>query len=243
MSKRVVDQAEGLRRLLAPPSTHVVAVAGMSRGEGTTTVAMGLAAALAVQGREVLVLDEHAPRAGSAAVLARGDGAVDVKPAKGELLSHDFDPRSWSPGGVVVIDAALDDEGRLSATAEAADDLLLVLQPRAASITAAYAGVKRLHYAHGLQQARFLVNAAPDERGALQIMANLSAAGSRYLAVSLSPAGWLHADPRLEDARRLGRTVVEAFPASPAALDLRRVASALLHWPRQSPAPRAVAAA
>jgi flagellar biosynthesis protein FlhG len=242
MSKRVVDQAEGLRRLLSPPATRVVAVAGIGRGEGATTVATGLAAALSVQGREVLVLDEHAPRAASAAA-ALGESAVEVRPMSPLADEHDFDPRSWSPGGVVIVDAALDGEGRLSPLAQSADDLLLVLRPRAASITAAYAGIKRLHYAHGLQQARFLVNAAPDERGAQQIMGNLAAAGSRYLAVSLSPAGWVHADPHLDDARRLGRTVVEAFPASPAALDLRRVASALLHWPVLTPARPTAAAA
>jgi flagellar biosynthesis protein FlhG len=35
----------------------------------------------------------------------------------------------------------------------------------------------------------------------------------------------------MRDAGRLARTVVEAFPASPAAADFRRIADEMGHWP------------
>jgi flagellar biosynthesis protein FlhG len=35
----------------------------------------------------------------------------------------------------------------------------------------------------------------------------------------------------MADARRLARTVVEAFPASPAAVDFRVIAAAVAQWP------------
>jgi len=66
MNKLVADQADGLRRLLAPTQARVVAVAGMGRGAGGTTAAMDLAVALVGQGRNVLLLDEHCPAEGSA---------------------------------------------------------------------------------------------------------------------------------------------------------------------------------
>ena len=65
MSKQVADQADGLRRLLAPAPTRVIAVASMARGAGATTTAMNIAAALVLQGKNVLLLDQHAARAGS----------------------------------------------------------------------------------------------------------------------------------------------------------------------------------
>jgi flagellar biosynthesis protein FlhG len=59
LSRRVADQAEGLRRLLLPASLKVVTVLGARCGLGATSVVVNLAAALASAGKEVLVLDEN----------------------------------------------------------------------------------------------------------------------------------------------------------------------------------------
>jgi len=260
MTKLVTDQADGLRRLLSHTPTRVIAIAGMRRGDGATSAAMNLGAALVHQGKDVLILDEHHPAADSigslwaidppglladvadrrltcAGAAARAACGVDVLPAPLGMGHSRIDPRTLCRGGVVLIDAALDDEGRLSTLAQRADELMLVLQPNAASVTTAYAGIKRLHYAHGLKQLRFLVNGASNADEARTVMDNLANTGSRYLAVSLEPAGWVRADAHLSDARRLGQTVVEAFPASPAAVDFRRVASDMGLWPWRVPEP------
>ena len=254
LAKRVPDQADGLRRLLAHTRTRVFAIASMGRGLGATTAAMGLAAALAQQGREVLLLDEHGSGPGTVAAgwavdplgtladvacrrltlegaAARAACGVQVLPAVPRTPAGSPDPRNLWQGDVILIDAALDPEGRLSALGQAADELVLVLQPHAASITATYAGIKRLHYAHALRQLRFLVNGVAEPRAAQQVTSNLAQAGSRYLAVSLQPAGWVRAEPHMRDAERLGRSVVEAFPASPAATDFRRIADEMSQWP------------
>ncbi|MEJ8811130.1 flagellar biosynthesis protein FlhG [Variovorax ureilyticus] len=239
MSKRVADQADGLRRLLANTPTRVIAIAGMSRGDGATTTAMNLAAALVHQGKDVSLIDEQDADDASAASVwgvdvpgMAAECGVEVRPPP----HPPCDPRTLRHGGVVLIDAALDDEGRLSPLAQQADELVLVLQSNAPSITAAYAGIKRLHYAHGLMQIRLLVNRASGAVEAQKIMTNLANTGSRYLAVSLEPAGWVRADAHHADARRLGRTVVEAFPASPASMDFRRIAVDVLGWPWRAPA-------
>lgn len=216
MSKLVADQADGLRRLLSHTPTRIVAVVGIGRGDGATTTAMNLGAALVHQGKDVLLLDEHGQPA---------ERAVDADPRQ---LCH----------GVVLVDAMLDSEGRLSPLAESADELLLVLQPNAASITSAYAGIKRLHYAHGLKQLRFLVNGVSGAEEAQRITTNLANTGSRYLAVSLQAAGWVRTDPHMADARRLNETVVEAFPASAAAVDFRRIAADMGRWPWRAAEPQ-----
>jgi flagellar biosynthesis protein FlhG len=260
MSKLVADQADGLRRLLARTPTRVIAVAGMARGMGVTTAVMNIAAALVQQGKDVLLLDEHCPKAESiCAVWSLDPAGMFSDVAAGRLTCHGaaaraacgasvlpapsgegegMDPRALLQGGVILIDAACDSEGRLSPLARQADELVLVLQPQPVSITSAYAGIKRLHYAHGLKQLRFLVNGVASPEAAHQITTNLANTGSRYLAVSLEPAGWSRYDPHMEDARRLNQTVVEAFPASPAAADFRRISADIGKWPwRQAPAP------
>jgi flagellar biosynthesis protein FlhG len=59
------DQAESLRRLLAPRVTRRIAVVAADAGAGATTVTLGLANALAMQGERVLLVDEdrHGVRA------------------------------------------------------------------------------------------------------------------------------------------------------------------------------------
>ncbi|MFZ2391993.1 MinD/ParA family ATP-binding protein, partial [Rhodoferax sp.] len=131
----------------------------------------------------------------------------------------------------VLIDAVLDRDGALSPLAAQADHVLVVLQPNAASITAAYTCIKRLHYAHALKRLRVLVNCATKVSEAQRILANLADTGSRYLALALHPAGCVRDDPRLAQAQRLNLTVVDAFQTSPAAIDLRQIAADLWQWP------------
>ena len=254
MSKLVPDQADGLRRLLAQSSVRLIAIAGMERRQGATTAAMNLGAALAHMGKDVLLLDEHKASANSIrgawavdplgtladvatrrltceGAAARTECGVNVLPALPGAQPAHVDPRLFWDGDVVLIDAALDGAGHLSPLARLADDLVVVLQPNPASITATYSGIKRLHYAHALHQLRLLVNGVADPDAARRLMANLIDTGNRYLAISMHAAGWVRADPHLNDARRLRRTVVEAFPASPAAVDFRVIGADVAQWP------------
>ena len=254
MSKLVQDQADGLRRLLAQSSARVIAIAGMERRQGATTAAMNLGAALAHMGKDVLLMDEHKAGANSVCAAwsvdplgtladvaskrltcegaaAQTECGVNVLPALLGGQPDYTDPRLFWDGGVVLIDAALDSAGHLSPLARMADELVVVLQPNPTSITATYSGIKRLHYAHALRQLRLLVNGVADPEAARRLMANLIDTGSRYLAVSMQPAGWVRTDPHLQDARRLRRTVVEAFPASPAAVDFRVSGAGVAQWP------------
>lgn len=204
MRKVLTDQADGLRRLMAGSPGRLVAVVGSGPTVGVASVTQNLAAALLQQGKDVLLLDENSE---SQSTQVQRDGRL------------------------VLINAVLDKEGALSPLAAQADNILVVLRANAASITQAYACIKRLHYAHALQRLRVLVNCAADAAEAQRILANLAHTGSRYLALALEPAGWVRADPLLAQAQRLNLTVVEAFRSSPAAMDFRQIASDLLQWP------------
>lgn len=211
MEKLVPDQADGLRRLMAGNTARRVALVDGATGAGACSVALNLAAALAQQGRDVLLLDERSGP--QLAPLARG-------------------------GRLVLVDAVLDSDGALSPLAASADHILVVCAASSDAITQTYLCIKRLHYAHALASLRVLVNEAADPAQALRLLANLAATGSRYLGMALEPAGFVRADPFLAQARRLNLSVVQAFSASAAARDFLQIASDLVTWPCPAPAHR-----
>jgi flagellar biosynthesis protein FlhG len=209
----VTDQADGLRRLMANSPGRLLAFVAGSPAVGVSSVTMNLAAALARLGQDVRVLDE------------RGDAPAGYVRSQGRL---------------VLVDARLDDEGMLSPLAAQADEVVVVLRPQVETITAAYACIKRLQQAHSLQRLRVLVNRAAGADEAGRILANLAAVARSYLTLALEPAGCIRDDEQLAQARWLNMSVVEAFPGSPAAVDVDRIAADLLRWPahpEKSPRP------
>ena len=246
-----VDQADGLRRLLTAGRPRIVAVAGLCAGVGATTVAMNLAAAFAQAGQPVLVLDEHAPGPGSlcaawgvapaatladvmvrgmplAAAAAQPMPGVHVLAAPARVWPAVFSARSRWPRGVMIIDVALDAQGQLSPVARLADDVAVVMQPGVAAITATYAGLKRLQFAHALQTFGFIVNRASSLREAQVVIGNVVATSSRFLALSLRALGCISSDAQVAEAARLCLPVCTARPASQAAAQFRQLAAALL---------------
>jgi flagellar biosynthesis protein FlhG len=265
LDKHVLDQAEGLRRLLAREAPRLVALVGGDEQAGTSSAVINLAAALARQGKDVLVIDEHCDAKSLAqtvgietprtiADVAAGVPLDEVAARYYERVRVLAAPASAMAGvrprellealndgvDVVLIDARLNADGALSPLAMQAHDVVVVMRASAQSITGAYACVKRLHFAHAIHQFRVLINGVTSASDAYSVYQNLTAVGSRYLAVSFSPAGAVSLDVRLARAALLGRSVVEAFPAAPATLDFRRIAVDLLHWPSR-PAEPAVA--
>ncbi|WP_321796667.1 MinD/ParA family protein [Caballeronia sp. J97] len=262
MDKFVLDQAEGLRRLLTRAGSRVVAVAGGPAGIGCTSAVVNLGAALSVHGKDVLVIDEHrnaesvsrlAGIEGAGALAAVMSGrrmlgdAVERTPFGFSLIAAPRDERIVhdagqcralldGPADIVLIDAQLDRHGALSTLAAQAHDFLIVTRVAASAITEAYACMKRLHYAHAIGQFRVLVNHVQNPADAAVAFDNLSGVASRYLAVSLVQAGYVSEDARVTRAKELSRCAVEAFPATAAARDYRAIAAELLHWPMR-PAP------
>jgi flagellar biosynthesis protein FlhG len=267
LDKVVLDQAEGLRRLLARAGARVVSVVSGSSGAGRTTVAANLASALAQQGKDVLVIDEsggsrNAARALGAtphgtlarvlagdmpleAAVGRSAHGVAVLPAsrgsQSSFTAAELDAVLDAGCDIVFIDAMLDLRGTLSPLAMRAHDVMLVARLHAQSITDTYACMKRLHFAHAVQQFRVLTNAvqhAPDAKIAFD---NLAHVANRYLGVALDNAGAVSFDARVARAFELGRSAVDAFPMTQAARDFRQTAAELLYWPMRPAISRRVA--
>ncbi|NYH17654.1 MinD/ParA family ATP-binding protein [Paraburkholderia bryophila] len=258
MDKLISDQAEGLRRLLARSGSRVIAVTGGSTDAGCTTTVVNLAAALAQQGKDVLVIDECLGElsvsamlgglrgAGNFAAVMRGEMALDDAAARHALgfsvlaasrlnreghSATQFGVVLHGSADVVLIDAQLDSQGHLSPLAKQAHDVMIVTRMAAQAITEAYACMKRLHYAHALAQFRVLVNHVQSPGDAHTAFANLAGVAGRYLTVALEDAGCITADARMARALELSRCVVDAFPSTPAARDFRQLAAELQYWP------------
>lgn len=258
MDKFVIDQAEGLRRLIARETARVIAVTGGSGSSGRTTTVVNLAAALAEQGKNVLVIDEclgaqsvcqmlgglRCP--GSLGAVVRGEMSIEAAAAR-HALGFGVLPAGRSNAGhysvaqlgralncsvdIVLIDAQLDGEGALSPLALHAHDILIVTRVDAQALTWAYVCMKRLHFAHAIGQFRVLSSLVASADDALVTFENLAHVASRYLSVAVEYAGHIAADPRMSRALELARCVVDAFPSTTAASDYRRLADQLAYWP------------
>ncbi|WP_207005268.1 MinD/ParA family ATP-binding protein [Trinickia mobilis] len=262
MDKVMVDQAEGLRRLLCKNGSRVVAVTGGSSHVGRTSTVVNLAAALAAQGKDVLVVDESLGGRSVSAVLGGVCGAGNFSAVmKGEMALEEAaarhplgfavlaasreDCEGYSveeldavlngSADIVLIDAQLDRHGVLSALAVQAHDVLIVTRVAAQAITEAYACMKRLHYAHAIAQFRVLVNHVSSVADAHTAFENLAEVAGRYLTVQITDAGFVASDPLMERSSELSRCVVDAFPSTPAARDYRHLAAEMLYWPMRAP--------
>jgi flagellar biosynthesis protein FlhG len=258
LDKRVTDQAEGLRRLLARNISRVVAVTGGPIGVGCTSAVVNLAAALAGLGKDVLVIDERLGANSAASMLSgvrsgeslrallAGEVSLDVAAPRHELgfrvlaasrehcagySAAQLGVMLSGPADVVLIDARLDRKGALSPLAAQAHDVMVVTRVAAQAITEAYACMKRLHYVHAIAQFRVLINHVSNLADAHTTFENLAEVAGRYLTVSIAHAGCVASDPLMRRSLELGRCVVDAFPSASAARDYRHVAAEMLYWP------------
>lgn len=184
LEKVVLDQADGLRRLMAASSAgRVVVVVDTAAVARACSVTLNLMAALTQQGQEVLLLDERS-------------GPQSLPPSGG--------------GRLVLVDAVLDSHGALSSLAAGADHIVVVFQASAEAIKQAYLCIKKLHCAHPFAPLRVLVHAADDPAQARRLLDNLASTGSRYLGVVLQPAGFVRAEPfQDQDFRQIASDLLQ----------------------------------
>ena len=264
MAELYRDQADGLRRLFACQQSRVVTFAAGSVGVGKSTLVANLAATLARQGTEVLVLDENTKNnvASCYGALARNDllqvinsekhlsdvlltvsPGVRVLPAAravknlGRLNQRQQSSLLQSIAGmersadVILVDASIDHPLGFSPLGLAAHDTVVVMSTTGASITDAYALIKKVSLGYARKNFRILVNKVRGADEAEAIHGNIAQlTHSRGLA-RLEFAGFVPLDERLRQASRLCQPVMGLFPDAPAAKAYRLIANELLNWP------------
>jgi flagellar biosynthesis protein FlhG len=163
---------------------------------------------------------DWAPAFAGATGSARATGAADEM----RRLAKTFDVLvQQSSGSIVIVDGEFSDDGTFPVPIMATSEIVVQVSTSAASITNAYALIKRLSQHLGRRPFGILVTGAT-EAEAKVVYDNMSSAATRYLAVTLSSMGSVPADEYLHRAARLGRAVVDAFPLAGASVAFRRLA-------------------
>jgi flagellar biosynthesis protein FlhG len=245
------DQAEGLRRMLQGPRPRIVTFLSATPEDDKGAMLVNLGASLAQTGNEVLIVDacdidygvarrlglnrkasllqvarqecalnqviHPAPQGFSVAPMGVPAGADDTR-----RLAKTFDVLA-KQAGIVMVDGELGPDGVFPVPLMASAEIVVQVSTGAASITNAYALIKRLSQQLGRRPFGILVTGAT-EAEAKVVYDNMSAAATRYLAVKLSYLGSVPADEYLHRAARLGRAVVDAFPLAGASVAFRRLA-------------------
>jgi flagellar biosynthesis protein FlhG len=258
------DQAAGLRRLFGRAQSRIVTFAAGSVGVGKSILVANLAAWLARQGNEVLVLDENtrndvASRFGATArhdlqqvidrektlsdVLLAVAPGVRVLPAAravtnlGKLTARQQEALLESITGselaadVILVDASLDHPLGFSPLGLAAHDTVVVVSATGASITDAYALIKKVSLGYARKNFRIVVSKVRSADEAAAIHGNIAQLTHSRRLARLDYAGFVPLDEQLRQSSRLCQPVVGLFPDAPAARAYRTIASELLNWP------------
>jgi flagellar biosynthesis protein FlhG len=162
------------------------------------------------------------PQGFSVVSMARNVAAASGDDAR--RLANTFDVLvKQSNGSIVMVDGEFGPDGAFPVPVMASSEIVVQVSTSAASITNAYALIKRLSQHLGRRPFGILVTGAT-EAEAKVVYDNMAAAATRYLAVTLTSMGSVPADEYLHRAARLGRAVVDAFPLAGASVAFRRLA-------------------
>jgi flagellar biosynthesis protein FlhG len=116
----------------------------------------------------------------------------------------------------------------------ASQEVVVVVCDEPASITDAYAFIKVMSREHNIDRFQVLANMAHTPREGRELFLKLSKATDRFLDVMLTFMGSIPYDAQLRKAVQLQRAVVDAFPRSPSAQALKRLAKQVIEWPESS---------
>src|SRR4030066_338482 len=109
-------------------------------------------------------------------------------------------------------------------------DQVLLHAPGNITILSAMRGIHALNKLNPLEQDwLILVNNVDSEADSLAIDQNLYKVARHYLSVTLEFIGYIQNDEKLRNATQLCKPVIEAFPASQAAMCFRQLAQNVLH--------------
>lgn len=121
--------------------------------------------------------------------------------------------------------------------------LVVVVDATASGITESYALIKRLAMDNARSQFEIVVNKAADEQAAMTVFENMAKVARRNLAARLEYLGYIPNDNKLKRATLLGKSVLDAFPASDSARSYLELSQKLMCLPmRQNEAESGISA-
>jgi flagellar biosynthesis protein FlhG len=135
------------------------------------------------------------------------------------------------PVDVILVNASLDHPLGFSPLGLAAHDTVIVIAPTGASITEAYALIKKVSLGYARKHFRVVLNKVRGVSEAHAIHGNIAELTQSRDLARLAYAGFVPLDEQLRQATRLSQPVVRLFPGAPAARAYQTIAGDLLNWP------------
>ena len=131
-----------------------------------------------------------------------------------QRLQHALTEAS-SCADILLVDAAsLGGDSATSSALATGVSLLVVVDGTASGITETYTMIKKLALENARLNFEIVVNRVHNDAEAINVFDNMAKVARRHLAARLEYLGYIPADAKLARANQLGRSVIDAFPAS-----------------------------
>ncbi|MBT1450840.1 MinD/ParA family protein [Glaciecola sp. XM2] len=176
-------------------------------------------------------------------VLVTGPYGVKIAPATSgtqsmaELGTHEHAGliRAFSelqtPIDMMLVDTAAGISDMVVSFSRAAQDVIIVVCDEPTSLTDAYALMKILNRDHGVFKFKVVANMVRSEREGRELFSKLSKVTGRFLDVALELVCIVPFDENVRKAVRKQTALVEAYPGSPAAKAIAKLAERTATWP------------
>jgi flagellar biosynthesis protein FlhG len=138
-------------------------------------------------------------------------------------LEEDFD--------ILIVDTAAGISDMVLSFARAAQDVMVVVCDEPSSITDAYALIKVLNREYGLFRFKIVANMVRSLREGQELFAKLSKVTDRFLDIAIELVAIVPFDENVRKSVRKQKTVVQAYPTSPAAIAFKTLAKKASQWP------------
>ncbi len=132
---------------------------------------------------------------------------------------------------ILIVDTAAGISDMVLSFSRAAQDIMVVVCDEPTSITDAYALIKVLNRDYGVFRFKVVANMVRSLREGQELFAKLSKVADRFLDVALELVAIVPFDENVRKSVRKQRTIVDAFPKSPAAIAFKTLASRASSWP------------
>ena len=132
---------------------------------------------------------------------------------------------------VLIVDTAAGISDMVLSFSKASQDILMVVCDEPTSLTDAYALIKILNKEHGVFRFKIVANMVRSAREGEELFSKLTKVTDRFLDVALELVAVIPFDENVRKSVRKQKAIVEAFPTSPAAMAIRKLAKKAIEWP------------
>jgi flagellar biosynthesis protein FlhG len=132
---------------------------------------------------------------------------------------------------VLIVDTAAGISDMVLSFSKASQDILMVVCDEPTSLTDAYALIKLLNKEHGIFRFKIVANMVRSMREGDELFSKLTKVTNRFLDVALELVAVVPFDENVRKSVRKQKAIVDAFPTSPAAMAIRRLAKKAIEWP------------